>query len=251
MKIRYMSDLHNELRKEPLQEVPSVGEDVVVLAGDIDVGVKGILWAQKVFAPRPVVYVLGNHEYYRQQWEGLVDKARATAAGSNVHFLERDEVTIGGIRFLGCSLWADFKLWGAHRQMEAMGAAGRGLNDYHMIKRITRPLRPSESLARHEQSLEWLKARLAENVPTVVVTHHAPTEETSDPKYRGNIINCAYHSKLDHLIAPPVLAWIHGHTHYSLHHEINGVPVLVNTHGYQGYYEDPKFSWNACIEVTP
>lgn len=251
MKIRYLSDLHFEFHDTPPDAVEPIGEDVVVLAGDVHNGVRGILWAQKAFAQRPVVYVLGNHEFYEQDWDGLIVEARRAAAGSNVHFLEQDAVTLGGIRFLGCSLWTDFKLWGPHRQMEAMGVAGSRMSDFHVIGRRGRPLRPAEALERHGQAVDWLRGRLAENVPTVVVTHHAPTEETSDPGYRRNILNSAYHSRLDGLIRPPALAWIHGHTHYSTRQEVNGIPVLVNTFGYPDHHEDPGFSWNASVEVGP
>ena len=249
MKIRYMSDLHLEFGL--VDEVESIGEDVVILAGDIHVGVAGIHWAQRVFGSRPVIYVLGNHEFYKHDWDELILEARAAALHSNVHFLERDAVTIGGVRFLGCSLWTDFRLWGLHRQMEAMGAAGREMSDYHVIRRRGRSLLPVESVERHQESVKWLKERLSENVPTVVVTHHAPTEETSDPKHRDSILVSAYHSRLDDLVRPPALAWIHGHTHFSTQTVINGVPVLVNTFGYPGHYEDSGFSWNACFEVSP
>lgn len=57
MKIRYMSDLHFEFHDTPPDAVEPIGEDVVVLAGDVHNGVRGILWAQGAFAQRPVVYV--------------------------------------------------------------------------------------------------------------------------------------------------------------------------------------------------
>jgi len=250
-----MSDLHLELHEPPDKlrhntlPLPLIGEDVVVLAGDIHQGVQGILWAQQAFKARPVVYVLGNHEFYGHDWDRLVVEARAAAAGSNVQFLEQDAFVIGSLRFLGCSLWTDFRLWGPDREMQAMGRASRQMNDYHAIGRGGRRLTPPESVERHRQSVEWLEAQLAEDVPTVVVTHHAPTEQTVNQTYRREILNAAYHSKLDQLIAPPVLAWVHGHTHYSVAERINGVPVLVNTLGYPGQ-EDAGFRRDAHFEIN-
>lgn len=255
MKIRYMSDLHLEFEMGPDQirhntwPYPSIGEDVVVLAGDIHQGVDGIYWAQQAFKSRPVLYVLGNHEFYGHDWDQLIIEARAAAVGSNITFLEQDAVVIDGIRFLGCSLWTDFRLWGPDRERQAMGKASRKMNDYHVIKRGGRRLTPPESVERHRHSVEWLKAQLSDNVPTVVVTHHAPTEQTVNPDYRCEILNSAYHSKLDELIAPPVIAWIHGHTHYSVVERVNGIPVLVNTAGYPGQGADRGFSWKAVLEI--
>ncbi len=61
MKILVLSDLHNEF--EVFDALP-IAADVVVLAGDIDVGTAGIAWAERTFLA-PVVYVAGNHEFFR------------------------------------------------------------------------------------------------------------------------------------------------------------------------------------------
>lgn len=251
LKVRYMSDLHNEFLDEPVSAVDPVGEDVVILAGDIDVGTKGILWAQRAFALRPVIYVLGNHEFYRHDWDRLIVEGRHAAAGSDVHLLEHDAVTIGGVRFLGCSLWTDFLLLGADRQRDAMAWAERGMYDYRIIGRRGRPLWASESAERNAQSVRWLEEQLATDVPTIVVTHHSPTPATCDPKYRGDPLSAGFYSKLEHLVRPPVLAWIHGHSHYCTRQEVNGIPVLVNAHGYPGEHLEPNFRWNASITVDP
>jgi hypothetical protein len=43
---------------------------------------------------------LGNHEFYREKFPGLIDKLKLGAEGTNVHVLENDFVEIGGYRFL-------------------------------------------------------------------------------------------------------------------------------------------------------
>lgn len=55
MKIRVLSDLHLEFTGYLPNELPLVGEDLVVLAGDIGAGVEGIRWAQHAIRGRPVV----------------------------------------------------------------------------------------------------------------------------------------------------------------------------------------------------
>lgn len=58
MKIHILSDLHTE--QWPFN--PSgVDSDVVVLAGDIGVGLSVLDWIHEAFPSKPVVYVAGNH----------------------------------------------------------------------------------------------------------------------------------------------------------------------------------------------
>ena len=61
MRVHVLSDLHLEFG--PFS-VPKVEADVVVLAGDTQPGKRGVQWALKTFPHRPVIYVLGNHDYY-------------------------------------------------------------------------------------------------------------------------------------------------------------------------------------------
>ena len=58
---RVLSDLHQEFGSVDL---PNDADDAVVLAGDIDRGVKGVVWARQAFPGIPVLYVAGNHEHY-------------------------------------------------------------------------------------------------------------------------------------------------------------------------------------------
>ena len=54
MRIRVLSDLHREFGTVDL---PDVAADVVVLAGDVDRGIKGVMWARQAFHGIPVLYV--------------------------------------------------------------------------------------------------------------------------------------------------------------------------------------------------
>jgi len=63
MKIQIYSDIHNEFRH---YEPKDTDADVVVLAGDIDTGLKAINWAWDLFKDKPVIYIAGNHEHYNR-----------------------------------------------------------------------------------------------------------------------------------------------------------------------------------------
>ena len=249
-KIRYLSDLHLEYSGYQPDHLPSLGEDLVVLAGDIGSGIEGIRWAKEAFRDRKVVYVLGNHEFFGYDFVDLVDHARSHAAGSNVSVLECDSIEIDGLQVLGCSLWTDFKLFGTDRQSEVMDYALEYMADYEEIRRPHGgSVIPKNTLQRCESSYAWLKQSLsASTMPTLVITHHAPSIATVSPRHVGQISNAAYHSHFDALIAPPCVGWIHGHTHHSMQTQVNGIPLVTNQRGYPR--EDlGGFSWDRMIEV--
>lgn len=55
MKLQILSDLHNEFREHVATPLPEV--DVVVLAGDIDKGQTGLVWAPFAFPGKQIVFV--------------------------------------------------------------------------------------------------------------------------------------------------------------------------------------------------
>jgi predicted phosphodiesterase len=65
MKLAIYSDLHCQFETwvPPLEAAYA---DVVILAGDIHIGIKGLIWAREHFK-QPIIYVTGNHEYYRNK----------------------------------------------------------------------------------------------------------------------------------------------------------------------------------------
>lgn len=250
VRIRYLSDLHIEFTDYKPDSLPSVGEDFVVLAGDIGEGLRGIAWAQRVLKDRRVVYVLGNHEFYGKNFVQFVGEARAFAANSNVSLLECDQVEVAGLRVLGCTLWTDFLLYGHRERPEMMRHAMRYMADYSEIRSPRGGgLIASETLDRCEKSAAWLrKALRAKDRPTLVVTHHAPSAQNANPDFEGQPSNAAFHSNFDELIASPCLAWIHGHTHHSARTTINGVPLVTNQRGYPNERLG-SFAWDRILEV--
>ena len=132
MKLHILSDLHLEMVKPPYSwRIPETEADVVVLAGDIGVGLSGVKWAVREAErlQKCAVYVPGNHEYYGERLS-VVEKMRAVARGSRVHILDLDEVMLEGVRFLGATLWTDYLAFGRDHRPEAMDQAARLLNDH-------------------------------------------------------------------------------------------------------------------------
>lgn len=261
MKILVLSDLHLEFAKF----VPSIdaGVDVVVLAGDIAQGLRGLRWACETFATQQIVYVAGNHEFYDHQVEALGARLREAAQGLGVHFLERNAVDIDGVRFLGTTLWTDFEIFGNARIEESMSAASLYMNDFRCIKTTNslpaalatspRNFTPSDAKREFELSAAWLSAELASGDParTVVVTHHAPHRLSVAPRFANDLLTGAFGSDLTRLLGKSRF-WIHGHMHNSSRYTVNGTEVVANPRGYQrrdGSMENGAFDPGLVIEL--
>lgn len=255
MKIHIVSDLHFEFGKWPRGvDVNSIEADLTVLAGDIDIGLAGIEWALTI--NRPVIYVMGNHEFYGQQpMAYLWRKAREKVAGTNVHLLENEEVVIEGIRFLGATLWTDFCITGAERQQFAMDFATNGITDYSCIFHGGDRFTPRKALSLHHESRDFLERRLAESFEgrTVVVTHHAPSALSLAREEIGTATAASYASALDSLVAKANL-WVHGHTHNRTDYLCYGPGicpgpgrVVSNPRGYVG--QEPVQAFDPCFVV--
>ena len=251
MKIQLLSDLHLEFADYlPLQ----LGADVVVLAGDVHTKGRGVAWALKHFEV-PVVYVPGNHEYYSGSLGRTLDKMRKAAAGTHVHVLDRNVVELAGVRFIGATLWTDYRLTG--NQPLAEWDARQNLQDFRLIRdeHFTK-VRPEGILQRHAKDRFFIEEQL--NTPfegkTVVVSHHAPCELSITERFRRDAknvhLNASYASRLDHLLgADRVALWVHGHTHDSLDYEVYGTRVVCNPRGYAPKDTNPDFQPSLLLDV--
>jgi predicted MPP superfamily phosphohydrolase len=89
MKIQVISDLHQEFG---FMNISFDNADLVILAGDINLGTKGIEWIKSTIKNIPVIYVLGNHEYYKGSYPKTLNSIKALASDTNVHVLENKSV---------------------------------------------------------------------------------------------------------------------------------------------------------------
>ena len=232
MKILIYSDLHLEFSGF---DVPGDGFDVVVLAGDIHLGAEGARWAKDKFADVPVIYICGNHEFYRGNVGEIHYAINEETKGSNINFCENQTVQIDSIRFVCATLWTDFNLSG--RATYAKYAARRTMNDYHLVRYGQRKLRPDDTEQFHHESRKFLESELKKSclpeVRTVVVTHHAPSQKSLKYERVDRDTAPFYASAMDELILESGAdLWIHGHTHESVDYMIGSTRVVSNPRGY-------------------
>jgi predicted phosphodiesterase len=257
MKLWLLSDLHLDVNRwDPLVlPAPPPEHDAVVIAGDICQGIaEGLRFvADAGVNAKPVLLVAGNHEFYGHDRQVELAAGRAEAAKlANVHLLERDSVTIGDVEFLGCTLWTDYLYAGTHEHARAMAWAGQRLNDHRYIANGARRWSPQDCLDEHMASRAWLTRRLRQRSrrPKVVVTHHAPSRRSVQPKYKDDLLTAAFASDLDELVGKAAL-WVHGHLHAPSDYVLDGCRIVANPRGYVGIGEDRAFDPALVVEVRP
>lgn len=259
-----LSDLHIELSRR--WDLPPVGErpdyDVLVVAGDLIPRMeRGVKWLLDRVSDRPIVLIGGNHEAYGVDLDITLAKARAAAAGTNVHILENEKLEIDCVTFFGAVGWTDFDLFGD--QARCMQVAGDVLNDYKKIRvdAYRRRLRPSHTLARHMETRAFLERELSKppkiGERRVVVTHHGFHREAIGRDHEHDLISAAYAS--DAAIEGADL-WVYGHTHESRDFRVGGdansggTRVVTNAKGYGPWHshetwENSEFNAKLVIEI--
>lgn len=248
MKLHILSDVHVEFEDF---EPPATKADVVLLAGDIHVGTKGLEWAKARFPSTPVIYVLGNHEYYGKALPKHTRRMRELSQDSNVQVLENERAVIDGVVFLGCTLWTDFRLFGDPRI--AGYEATQKMTDYKKIRvsPAYRRLRSIDTSGEHHKSLQWLKKELATCSPdkTVIVTHHAPSAKSLPESYAGDLLSASYVSELDEFVSTCGGAlWVHGHLHSRSDYILGRTRILCNPRGYPDE-SNPEFIPDLVVEL--
>ncbi len=254
MKITYFSDLHLEFAD---WTPPHIDADVVILAGDINLGAKGVAWAKKHFT-QPVIYIPGNHEYYTKvniNMDDINQQIRKEAKNSNVIILLNDSVNINGINFIGTTLWTDYNL--NNNQRDDMFSAKLMLNDHSMIKVSDEnskniKLTPSHCLELHNRSIQFISNSIREDLLNIVISHHGVHEKCSHPHLHGNDLSAAFNSDLISFIeshSTNLTTWIYGHTHHNFDFQIAGVDILTNQRGYAPYELVDGFKDNKTFNV--
>jgi Icc-related predicted phosphoesterase len=277
VKIQIFSDLHTDVA--PIKPI-AIGEDVdaVVVAGDTCQGVRNAFIALRRIVPErvPIVLVAGNHEFYRRYIPSEITEAKAIAANYNAVFLADDVAVLGATtRFIGATLWTNYRLFGATNAPAAMETARRSLNDHRVISWSKIPwlrFRPEEALLLHERSKAFIVAAL--NTPfsgsTVILTHHAPHfGSVAKGPYQNDFLTAAYVSDLTDVLMIDAGAgastgavdatvketsnsnwsriWLHGHIHSSSDYVVGTTRILSNPHGYG--FENRGFNAQFIVEV--
>ena len=227
MKIRLLSDIHQEFY-EDRNLYANKGEDVLVVAGDLNVGHDRCWSALKRFAEytKEVIYVPGNHEYYRGNIAEFDDYLKRFSYGTSIHFLNPGRVSIGGVTFIGAALWSNFR-----NDHMAKISCNRLVNDFKLINDFS----TSKCADLYEQHAGYIKDQYeAVEGKKVIVTHFLPDRVCIAPQYQGpDIINHYFANNLGDWISDLTdTTWLFGHTHDNVNLEIGETRVIANPYGY-------------------
>ena len=268
MRLHVLSDLHTEFDRTSASVCGATNGDVIVLAGDIGVHTHGLEWAvgQSAFDGKTILYVLGNHEFYGAEYFGIRRQCRAFVAdlqakGVSVFLLDDDVLIIDGVRFIGSTLWTDYRLFGESNLNLCMIEAKRSMNDHRLIRFSERGvvddyvIDKSLFLPVHAERLHRrAKAFLAEELAkpfggkTVVITHHLPSRKSVSTRFDSDLLSAAFASNCDSLVEQADV-WIHGHTHTPFDYFLGDCRVVCNPRGYPRENHRNGFRPDCIVEV--
>jgi len=242
MRLRVMSDVHVELHADAgrafVESLPDADCDALVLAGDVCTVPGGLLTALSLFCRRfpRVVYVAGNHEFWRSE-RGRVRAAlrRACELNPGLSVLDDDVVRIGGQRVVGTTLWFP--------DSPAARMLSHDWSDFIVIPGLQKWLD-----RRSQGSARFLEREVRPG--DVVVTHYLPSWKSVHPRWARESSNCFFVHDLEPLILErrPAL-WIHGHTHESMDYSLGQTRVVCNPFGYVPAPTNPSFDPGLVVEL--
>ena len=271
MKILLGSDLHIEFGQLEVANVHNA--DVLILSGDIVTATDLKGWSPGGIIPpmekaqrfmtffeqcstnfKYVLYVMGNHEHYHGDFATSADILRAALKEyPNIHFMDKESITIEDVTFIGGTLWTDMNKEDPSTLYSIKGV----MNDFRIIKNSSRKVTfkdqankfhervalfcPEDTVEDHKAMLTFINETTKDSTKKyVVVGHHSPSKASTHPRYKEEwMMNGAYSSDLSEFILdrPQIKLWTHGHTHDPYDYMIGSTRIVCNPRGYIHYEE--------------
>lgn len=253
MKIQVLSDLHREwgYRKNELPFTPA--GDIVVLAGDICTSkTKELVGKEFGECKVPVLYVLGNHDYYGGNWDAELKWAREFHKDP-IRVLENDVFRLDGVTFIGTTLWPNVSI-------PDEVAISRMISDFQVNRYTGGGIIGGFTVGRcrdaNRAAREYLEIVLEQerelnpDNKVVVISHFPPTLRVQEERFKGNSLTSYFYNDCDdiiHRFQPDV--WIYGHTHANIEQLMGKTRIVANQFGYLNREESSGFRKDYTIEV--
>lgn len=248
MKLRYLSDIHLEFIKPNkiaglIKKLVPNPDEICILAGDI-----GNPYSSSYHefmnhtntAFKRTFVIPGNHEYYNtrhsmgetQQYMQEIFKQF-----QNIRLLDNTYEIYENHCFIGTTLWSKI----TDPAYEINDVYNIPKFDYLKYNRLN-------MLAR-----DFLENAVATNKNCIVITHHIPSNDLIDPKYKTTKMapyNQWFYCDMDDFILrhrEKIRCWVYGHTHTPSCMYLHGVPFLCNPIGYPN--ENPKLDFMRVFEA--
>ena len=236
---------------------------------------------------KDVIYVMGNHEHYNGDFATTASTLRAVLKQyPNIHFLDKEAKTIDDVTFVGGTLWTDMNkedpvtLYNIKRMMNdfrIVDHSGRKVTrkvpiykrdddgnpiidednqyviDHYEFKEYTASFSPEDAVEDHKLMLKFIDETTKDNTKKyVVVGHHAPSKQSTKPRYKNDVImNGGYSTDLSEFILdrPQIKMWTHGHTHDGFDYMVGSTRVVCNPRGYINYEKEADYFDFKLLEV--
>jgi len=210
-----VSDLHIEYKNDDIPDpltliIPSA--KYLILAGDI-----GSLYKLKQLTEflkllcahfEAVIYIPGNHEYYRMNNYDYIPLAQLKLLFQNIeksienlYILDRKSIEIENIIIAGCTLWS-YPIVRVPKFIIRIPE----MNTYNYKKHHIEDLKYLKNIIRYNKKRD--------NKKLMIITHHCPTFSIVPLHKINNKYISLYASNLDYLLDKNLVnTWICGHIH--------------------------------------
>jgi len=256
MEAAILSDLHREFWEVNITYYSAA---VVIISGDISCPIRKsmdflVSYANKL--QKPVIAVLGNHDFYNSNIdEALLYAKGRTAESKYLHLLENSSCVIENTRFIGCTLWSDFSFnTGGNISLQQDNAylAQANISDFTVIKygKSNHRFSAMKCMSLYQESIQYIESELqrATEEKIVIVTHFGIDKLCSQPMHRNDPLQSYFVSNVQSIISRyNIDVWIYGHTHYSNDFKIGKTRVIGNHIGYPTETEKAVRSKTECI----
>lgn len=253
-KFYYISDIHNEVRKDNnefylLPKIEDEAKSYLILAGDIDklrtsknINESLTLFLKDVvFRFKAVFYVFGNHEYYGSTINHIEHKIRDLKnqlKADNFYILNNDIYEHNDFVIIGSTLWTNFD--NNKNVMFNVEDKFTGMRDYRKIK-FKNNSNYSKLKARNIFDINFQSKQFIfdaikkhKNKKVIVITHHAPTKDFT---FKDGFESAYGNSYEQEILETKPDFWIHGHIHTRVQFKIGDTTILSNPLGYNNQEE--------------
>ena len=210
-----------------------------------------------------VIYIMGNHEHYNGDYRNTITTLRDRLSYiRNLHILDKDVFVVDDVTFIGGTLWTDMNKEDPITLMQMPGM----MNDFRCVdnshrmvnfkayeqingvdnrekpifkQRVAR-FTPEDAVEDHKEMMDYIRIMIEGKFDQkfVVVGHHAPSKQSTHPRYADEVImNGGYSTALDEFIMdhPQIKLWTHGHTHEDFDYMVGSTRIVCNPRGYDAY----------------
>lgn len=213
--------------------------DVIVVAGDIE-SPKFIRELASHFKDKLILYILGNHDYYRNsledhkylsQWENKVNK-------QNAHLLNRSTYKIDNTIFLGLTLWSKAVYY--PEQVSRISCFRKisfppQVNEVEITNKLDSAM--MADVHNYEKSILFNSfLKLSHSEKLIPITHFCPRDEFIKPHWLGNNRNEYFSANMGEWITSwrlteKIPLWMFGHMHDASDETIDSTRYICNPYG--------------------